>query len=51
VPINAEATVNPSQKSLSWKTLFRASVVPEMTIVSKPNNSPPRAATSALPRR
>ena len=34
--------------SLSPKTLSRASVVPEMTAVSKPKSSPPRAATSAL---
>ncbi len=59
VPMSAEATVNPTQnpperpsQALSrWKTTFRASVVPEITAVSKPNNSPPRAATSTLPAR
>ena len=51
VPINAEATVNPSQKSLSSKTFLSWSVVPWMTIVSKPKSRPPRAAMSTLPRR
>ncbi len=51
VPIRAAATVKPSQNSSSANTCFRASVVPEMTAVSKPNNRPPKAATSVLPSR
>ena len=51
VPKIAEATVKPCQSSLSLKAFVRSSVVPEMTIVSKPNNRPPKAATSALPKR
>jgi hypothetical protein len=44
VPIRADATVKPSSPSLSAKTRRRSSVVPEMTAVSKPKSSPPRAA-------
>ncbi len=59
VPISALATVNPSQKEpdrpsqwlVEWKTSFSASVVPEITAVSKPNSSPPRAATSVHPEQ
>ena len=35
------ATVNPSQKSERWNTFCRASLVPEMTTVSKPKSRPP----------
>ena len=45
------ATVNPRVDSVRRKTDFRASVVPEITTVSNPNSSPPRAATIALPIR
>ena len=48
VPMRAAATVKPSQKPLRPKTSWRAAVVPEMTAVSKPNRSPPRAAMIVL---
>ena len=32
-----------------WNTVCKASFVPEMTAVSKPNNNPPSAATMAPP--
>jgi hypothetical protein len=50
VPTSALATVNPSEKLLSWKTFVSASVVPEMTAVSKPKSRPPREATIVLKR-
>src|SRR5580658_9284694 len=51
VPMSAEATVNPSQNppenpsqaASRLKTNFRASVVPEITAVSKQKSRPPRA--------
>src|SRR4051812_16590510 len=51
VPIRALATVNPSSPPERPKTRFRASVVPEMTAVSKPKRKPPRAATTVLSSR
>ena len=48
VPMSAEATAKPSQKSLRTKTRCSDSVVPEMTAVSNPNSRPPSAATSEL---
>ena len=49
VPINAVTTVNPGQASSSPKYPCRAPVVPEMMAVSKPNKSPPNAATIVKP--
>ncbi len=51
VPINALETVKPSRFSLSPKTRRSASVAPEMTAVSNPNNSEPSAATLAVRNR
>ncbi len=48
VPNSALETVKPSRLSLSSYTSRKASVVPEITAVSKPNSSDPRAATRAL---
>src|SRR5664279_3316850 len=48
VPSSALDTVKPSQYLLSAYTCCKASVVPEMTAVSKPKSSDPRAATMAL---
>src|ERR1017187_1409334 len=48
VPSSALDTVNPRRLSLSMYTWRKASVVPEITAVSKPNSSDPRAATTAL---
>jgi hypothetical protein len=51
VPISALATVKPSSESLRLKIDRSASVVPEITAVSKPKSSPPSAAISAQPSR
>ena len=51
VPTRALATVNPRVKLVSWKTSVSASVVPEMTAVSKPKSRPPSEATIVLRRR
>ena len=51
VPISALETVKPSRLSLSVNTCRKASVVPEMTAVSKPKSSEPSAATMALINR
>ena len=51
VPISALATVKPNKLSLRANLARKASVVPEMTAVSKPNNNPPKAATSVQPSR
>ena len=48
VPISAVATVKPSIASLRPKCFCSASVVPEMTAVSNPKSSPPRAAIIVL---
>ena len=48
VPISAEATVKPNQNSSSPNTDSSASVVPEITAVSKPKRRPPSAATMVL---
>jgi hypothetical protein len=48
VPINAVATVNPSIELVKPNTVVSASVVPEITAVSKPNSSPPKAAINVL---
>ena len=45
------ATVKPRDVSSSRYAALRASVVPEITAVSKPKSSPPSAATIALPIR
>src|ERR1019366_2603688 len=51
VPSSALDTVKPSQKSFSVNTCRSASVVPEITAVSKPKSSDPSAATMALIKR
>src|SRR4051812_49312301 len=51
VPIRALATVKPSSPPERPNTRFRASVVPEMTAVSKPKRKPPSAATTVLSSR
>ncbi len=51
VPIKAMATVKPREFSFRPYVVLSASVVPEMTAVSKPKRKPPRAATMALPIR
>src|ERR1035441_2578509 len=51
VPNSALDTVKPSQNLSSAYTCCKASVVPEMTAVSKPKSSEPRAATMALIKR
>ena len=48
VPIKALETVNPSRLSLSVNAWRNASVAPEITAVSNPNNSEPSAATPAV---
>ena len=50
VPNSALDTVKPRRLSLSSYTCRNASVVPEITAVSKPNSSDPSAATMALSR-
>jgi hypothetical protein len=51
VPSSALDTVKPSRLSLSSYTCRSASVVPEITAVSKPKSSEPKAATMALINR
>src|ERR1039458_9885580 len=51
VPSSALDTVKPRRLSLSVYTCRKASVVPEITAVSKPKSSDPSAATMALIRR
>ena len=46
--MSALETVKPSRLSLSANAWRNASVVPEITAVSKPNSSEPSAATIAL---
>jgi hypothetical protein len=47
VPINAEVTVNPSDQLFNPKISRILAVVPEITAVSNPKRSPPRAETTA----
>src|SRR5882724_5226979 len=51
VPASALDTVTPSASGERWKRSVSACVVPEITTVSKPNSSPPSAATTVLRRR
>src|SRR5438445_2683664 len=51
VPASALDTVTPSASGERWKRSVSAWVVPEITTVSKPNSSPPSAATTVLRRR
>src|ERR1700691_5048318 len=48
VPISAIVTVKPSSHGVRRYVRVRASVVPEITAVSNPNNNPPRAPTIVL---
>src|SRR5579875_695753 len=48
VPSSAIETVKPRPHSDSAKVFFNPAVVPEITAVSKPNSSPPSAATTVL---
>src|SRR3974390_732449 len=51
VPNNALETVSPSVAGVKWNSSVNASVVPEITTVSNPNNNPPNAATTVLRSR
>jgi len=48
-PTNAELTAHPSIASDSWKYFVMKGTVPEITAVSNPNKSPPKAPVKLLP--
>src|SRR6478609_9613131 len=49
VPINADATVKPCEKSSNDHNSWMDFSTPDITAVSNPKRKPPRAATKAYP--